>query len=183
MEIPGQGRGKINSALALGGPNLLAATVRRTTGLPVHYYLLTGFTGLTKMVDELGGVDVMVERRMNDKASGARFERGWHRMNGAEALAFSRNRNDVANGDFTRSEQPRRCSCWPRLAKMRGEVGDDGGLGRWIDVLLRHVRLDVPVTSLPALAALARRLDPARHHQRGRPRSDRQGRVASRWCT
>jgi LCP family protein required for cell wall assembly len=161
VEIPGKGRGKINSALAAGGPSLLAATVRRTTGLPVDYYLLTGFTGLTKMVDELGGVDVMVERRMSDKASGAFFERGWHRFSGTEALAFSRNRNDVANGDFSRSGN-HGVLMLAALAKMRGEVGDDDGLGRWIDVMLRHVRLDVPLSSLRGLAALARNLDPAR---------------------
>jgi LCP family protein required for cell wall assembly len=161
VEIPGYGRGKINNALALGGPNLLAATVRRTTGLPVHYFVLTGFTGLTRMVDELGGLDIHVSRRMNDKNSGARFERGWHHMTGAEVLAFTRDRTTVANGDFTRSQHHGEVIL-AALAKMRGEVGDEGGLARWTDVLLRNAKLDVPLADLPALAAFARRLDPAR---------------------
>jgi LCP family protein required for cell wall assembly len=161
VEIPGHGRDKINNALALGGPNLLAATVRRLTGLPVDYWVITGFPGLTRMVDDLGGVDVMVERRMNDRASGARFERGWHHMSGAEALAFSRNRNDVANGDFSRSEN-QGLLMLAALAKMRSEVGDDAGVARWVGVLLNYVRLDIPRDRLPNLAALARRLDPAR---------------------
>jgi LCP family protein required for cell wall assembly len=161
VEVPGHGRDKINNALALGGPKLLAATVRRLTGLPVDYYVLTGFPGLTRMVDDLGGVDIMVERRMNDRVSGARFERGWHRMNGAEALAFSRNRNDVANGDFSRSEN-QGLLLLAGLAKMRAEVADDAGVARWIGVLLNYVRLDIPRDQLPNLAALARRLDPAR---------------------
>jgi LCP family protein required for cell wall assembly len=160
VEIPGHGRDKINSALALGGPDLLAATVRRLTGLPVDYWVITGFPGLTRMVDDLGGVDVMVERRMNDRASGARFERGWHRMSGAEALAFSRNRNDVANGDFSRSEN-QGLVMLAALTKMRSEVGDDAGVARWVGVLLNYVRLDIPRDRLPALGALARRLDPA----------------------
>jgi LCP family protein required for cell wall assembly len=160
VEIPGHGRDKINNALALGGPDLLAATVRRLTGLPVHYYVITGFSGFTRMVDDLGGVDVLVERRMNDRVSGARFERGWHRMSGPEALAFTRNRNDVANGDFSRSEN-QGLVMLAALAKMRAEVGDDAGLARWIGVLVNYVRLDVPRDRLPGLAALARRLDPA----------------------
>jgi hypothetical protein len=39
-------------------------------------------------------------------------------------------------------------------------VGDDEGLGRWIDVLLRHVVLDAPMRELTPLAALSRRLEP-----------------------
>ena len=70
-------------------------------------------------------------------------------------------RNDVANGDFSRSAN-HGALMLAALAKMRGEVGDDDGLGRWIDVMLSHVRLDVPVSSLSGLAALARGLDPAR---------------------
>lgn len=159
MEIPDHGRGRINSALALGGPDLLAATVRRVTGLPVDYYVLTGFEGATRMVDELGGVDVLVERRMDDRFSGARFERGWHRFSGTEALAFSRNRMDTEQGDFSRSEH-QGVLILSMLAKMRSEVADDGGVARWIDVLLRDVDLDVPMSELPALGALARRLSP-----------------------
>jgi LCP family protein required for cell wall assembly len=161
VEIPGHGRGKINNALALGGPDLLSATVRRLTGLPVDYYVITGFRGLMSMVDELGGVDVLVDRRMNDRGSGARFQRGWHHMNGGQALAFSRNRTDVAQGDLSRSEH-QGLLMLSALAKMRAEVADDGGVARWIGVMLKHVKLNMPVTKLPNLGALARRLDPAR---------------------
>ncbi len=161
VEIPGHGRGKINNALALGGPDLLAATVRRLTGLPVDYYVITGFRGLQAMVDDLGGVDVLVNRRMNDRNSGARFERGWHHMTGGQALAFSRNRTDVPEGDLSRSEN-QGLIILSALAKMRAEVADDGGIARWIGVLLKHVKLNVPVTRLPNLGAAARRLDPSR---------------------
>lgn len=161
VEIPGKGRDRINEALAKGGPQLLAETVRKLTGLPVHYYVLTGFAGLTRLVDEVGGVDVYVERRMNDSASGARFERGWHHFSGAEALAYSRNRRDTAYGDFSRSQNQGNLIL-ATLAKMRSEVGDDDGLMGWIRVLVRHVQLDVPRDHLPPLGALARRLQPER---------------------
>lgn len=160
VEIPGHGRGRINSALVLGGPDLLAETVRRVSGLPVDYYVLTGFEGVTRIVDELGGVDVPVDRRMDDRFSGAHFERGWHRFSGAEALAFSRNRKDTERGDFSRSEN-HGVLILSMLANMRAEVADDADLRSWIDVLLRSVDLDVPLSELPRLGALARRLSPA----------------------
>lgn len=161
VEIPGRGRGKINNALVYGGPDLLAATVRRLTGLPVDYWVLTGFAGLQRMVDDLGGVDVPVSRRMNDPWSGARFERGWHHFDGAEALAFARDRHDVAYGDFSRSEN-QGLLLLSGLAKLRAEVGDDGGIRTWLRVLMRWASLDVPLDELPRLAALARRIDPSR---------------------
>ncbi len=161
VDIPGRGKDKINNALALGGPDLLAETVRRVTKLPVDFYVLTGFEGLKMIVDELGGVDVNVTRRMNDKASGALFEPGWHRFNGAEALAFSRNRNDVAAGDFSRSEH-QGLVMLSALAKMRAEVGDDQGVARWTAILMRRAELNLPMSRLPQLGALARRLDPNR---------------------
>lgn len=158
-EIPGHGAAKINTALSLGGPDLLAEAVRNLTGLPVHYYVLTGFTGLSAMVDELGGVDVFVDRRMNDRNSGARFDPGWHHFNGSEALAFSRNRTDVPNGDFSRSENQGKIIL-AALAKMRAEVGDDQGVDNWVRVMLRHVTLDIPMSEVLPLGALARRLEP-----------------------
>jgi LCP family protein required for cell wall assembly len=161
VQIPGRGTGKINSALAMGGPKLMAETVRQLTGLPVDYYVLTAFEGFQKIVDELGGVNVQVDRKMNDRMSGARFDPGWHNMNGGQALAYSRDRYDVPNGDFSRSLHQGNVMM-SGLAKLRAEVGDDAGLQRWIGVLLRHADLDSPPQQLLPLAALARKLDPAK---------------------
>ena len=161
VQIPGKGTGKINSALAMGGPKLMAETVRKLTGLPVDYYVLTAFAGFQKIVDELGGVNVQVDRKMNDKMSGARFDPGWHNMNGGQALAYSRDRYDVPNGDFSRSLHQGNVMM-SGLAKLRAEVGDDAGLQNWIGVLLRHADLDSPPQQLLPLAALARKLDPAK---------------------
>lgn len=160
VEVPGVGNRKITTALATGGPDLLARTVEHLTGLPVDYYAVTGFAGLRSMVDELGGLDIHVDEPMSDPYSGARFSRGWHHMDGGAVLAFSRNRHDVAAGDFTRSLNQGKVLL-AALAKMRAEVSDDGGIDRWVGVLVRHAVLDTGVGTLRGLAALARRLDPA----------------------
>ena len=160
-EIPGHGRGKINAALALGGPDLLSETVRRLTGLPVHWWVLTGFGGLEAMVDELGRLVVPVSRRMADRASGAYFDRGFHAMSGREVLAFSRDRHTVARGDFSRSEN-QGTVILQALRKMRVEVSDMDGVRRWVGVLLRHGRVDAGMDDLLRLGATARRLDPDR---------------------
>jgi hypothetical protein len=48
------------------------------------------------------------------------------------------------------------------LSKLRSQVSDDNGLFQWIDLVLRRVEINMPVTKLPGLAALVRQLDPAR---------------------
>lgn len=159
VNIPGKGMAKINTATGVGGPDLLVQTVREFTGLPIEYYVLTGFEGFSAMVDDLGGVDVYVPRNMDDKYSGAHFAEGYHHFNGEQALAFCRDRHSVKHGDFTRSENHGRLML-ATLAKMRAEVGDDAGLRRWLGVLANHVELDVPSNELEVLAALARRLAP-----------------------
>lgn len=161
VEVPGRGTRKINAALALGGPQLMAETVRHLTGLPVHYYVVTGFEGFERIVDDLGGVHVHVDRKMDDYFSGARFDPGWHHMDGAEALAYSRNRKDTQNGDFSRSLHQGNVIL-SALAKLRAEVGDDEGIARWVGVLLKHADLDSPPQQLTQLATLARHLDPAK---------------------
>ena len=160
VEVPGHGQQKINQALALGGPDLLVETVRNLTGLPVQFYVLTGFTGLSAMVDELGGVDVYLDRAMNDHNSGAHFAAGWQHFDGADALAYSRDRHDVPGGDFGRSENQGRLIL-ATLTKARAEIADDSGIDRWLDILLRHVELDAGLSDVRSLAGLARNLDPA----------------------
>jgi LCP family protein required for cell wall assembly len=157
--IPGHGRGKLNTALALGGPDLLAETVREITGLPVHWWVLTGFRGIETMVDELGRLAVPVARRMADRASGAAFERGWHLMSGREVLAFSRDRHSTAQGDISRSAN-HGVVLLQALRKLRVETADVGDVRRWVDVLWRHARIDAGFDDVVRLGITARRLDP-----------------------
>jgi LCP family protein required for cell wall assembly len=160
VDIPGKGEHKINEAMERGGPELMMQTVRNFTGLPISYYVLTGFAGFAAMVDDLGGVDVYVPRNMDDNYSGAHFASGYHHFNGDQALAFCRDRHDVPYGDFSRSENQGTLML-ATLAKMRTEVGDDGGLRKWLSVLANHAELDVASSELDSLAALARRLTPS----------------------
>lgn len=161
VPVPGRGRQKINAALVLGGPKLLVATVRQLTGLPVSHYAVTGFEGITKIVDALKGLDVKVPYRMDDHYSGARFEKGWHRMDGRQVLAFTRARYGIPGGDFGRSENQGRV-IKHALAKMRSTTDDASDLKKWLEVLYKHAKLDMSLREALELAKVARQLDPGR---------------------
>lgn len=159
VDVPGHGTRKINSALALGGPQLLARTVRQLTGLPVSYYAVTGFEGFVAIVDELGGLDVHVDRRMRDKSSGTAFEPGWHHLDGRRVLAFTRDRHSSPDGDVDRTRNQGKVILHA-LAKLRAETSDAAGIRRWLGVLFRHGRLDMSFEDAVRLGSFARTLAP-----------------------
>jgi LCP family protein required for cell wall assembly len=161
VEIPGHGNGKLTSAMAIGGPELLSQTVRRLTGLPVHYWVLTGFTGLSKMVDELGGVTVDIPVKMEDSNSDAFFDKGPRHLTGDEALAFSRDRHSTPSGDFDRTHRQGELIL-AGLTKLRGEDPSPANTLRWLATLLRYTKLDgVGIPDLYRLGRMALAVDPA----------------------
>ncbi len=154
VDIPGHGKRKINEALPLGGPALAVRTVRNLTGMPITYYLLTAFEGFRDIIADLGGVDAHVPYDMNDADSGAFFQRGWHRMDGGRALAFTRNRH-VPAGDFARSENQGRLML-DVLKKLRAETSAREQVEMWVRILFRRVRLDMSFEEGVRLGVLGR---------------------------
>jgi len=156
----GGGMDKINTGHLTGGPVRQAKLVGALVGVDISFVLSTGFTGLAAMVDELGGVDVDVPVAMNDPNSGAVFPQGRVRMDGAAALAFSRNRG-IAGGDFTRT-QNQGVLILAALSQLRAEDPTPARVFRWLGVLTRHTRFDgVSLTELYRLGRVALAVDPA----------------------
>lgn len=159
VDIPGHGRERINAALEFGGPQLEVQTVSAFTGVPIAFWVMTTFDGLMGMVDDLGGVDVDVPQAMNDYFSGAYFPQGKLHMNGAQALAFSRNRH-IGDGDLTRTYN-QGSLILAALAKFRAQPGAASAVHS-LGVLLRRARAEgVSVRDLYRLGRLGLSIDPA----------------------
>jgi LCP family protein required for cell wall assembly len=159
VDIPGHGRERINAALEFGGPELEVRTVSAFTGVPIGFWVMTTFDGLMGMVDDLGGVDVDVPQPMNDEFSGAFFPQGRLHMNGAQALAFSRNRH-IGDGDLTRTYN-QGSLILAALAKFRAQPGAAAVVHN-LQVLLRRSRAEgVSVRDLYRLGRLGLSVDPA----------------------
>ncbi|MBB4684548.1 LCP family protein [Amycolatopsis jiangsuensis] len=92
VKIPGHGTSKINAAFAIGGPALLAKTVEGATGLHIDHYAEIGFGGFANIVDAIGGVDMCIEKDMNDPKTGIKIKAGCQQLEGREALGFVRMR-------------------------------------------------------------------------------------------
>lgn len=154
VNIPGYGTRKINTALALGGPQLMVRTVRNLTRMPIQYYLLTAFPGFRAMVNAVGGLQAYVPYNMNDRFSRSYFRTGWHHMDGARALAFTRNRH-IPGGDLGRSENQGRLML-DALKNLRARTSHTPDVRGWITILLRHTRVNMSMPELVRLGVLAR---------------------------
>jgi LCP family protein required for cell wall assembly len=112
VKIPGSGEDRINSALAIGGPNLAMKTVSDLLGIPIQYYVYTDFKGFIALVDSLDGIDIDVEKDMkySDSEDGHEYDinlkKGYQHLDGKMALQYVRFRHDALS-DFARTERQR----------------------------------------------------------------------------
>jgi polyisoprenyl-teichoic acid--peptidoglycan teichoic acid transferase len=161
VNIPGRGTNKINASLFFGGPESTVATVKAFTGIHIQYWALIEFSRFRKLVDTLGGVEVNVPYAMRDSFSGSDFKAGQTKMNGTQALAFSRDRHSARGGDFGRSENQGRLLL-AALEKFRKDAKHPLKLAKYLRAFDDLVESDVGIGELLRFAAIGRSLHPDR---------------------
>jgi LCP family protein required for cell wall assembly len=162
VNIPGRGTDKINSAMSSGGPSLLITTIERLTGIGIDYYALTSFDGLTDMVNRVGGVTVGVDMNLQDRFSGANFLKGTQRLNGTQALAYSRARHGTPQGDLTRSHHQGQVLLGGLGTFQQQVAKDPMQLMKWLAVMRDEVQVNLPFTETMKLALYATTISPSR---------------------
>ena len=102
----------INSAYAQCGLQGTVETVRRLTGVPIHYLVTIDYRGFIQTVDKLGGVWLDIDRRyFNDNSGGGPtfppidLQPGYQKLTGRQALSFVRYRH--TDSDLYRIERQR----------------------------------------------------------------------------
>ena len=116
VDIPGRGRQPINAALAIGGPALAVRTVEDYLGITVNHVMLAGFDDFPPLIDAMGGLTYegacVVGRVNGGYANGGvtvRVPTGRPtRLNGEQALALARTRNNECRPNETDLSRARR---------------------------------------------------------------------------
>lgn len=99
---------KIKSSFELGlkqspeeGPEQAMKSVAKLTGLKIDYYIVTDFKGFEDAIDAVGGIQVNIPERLYDpEHSQANFQPGLQTLNGKQALAFIRIRQNIAGNNY-----------------------------------------------------------------------------------
>lgn len=97
---------KLNAAYEYGNSDTSIETVSKWLNVPINYYATINMAGIQKIVDQIGGIDVIPPFSFNYE--GVSFTGGKKQhLNGFEALKFSRMRYDDPNGDYGRQTRQR----------------------------------------------------------------------------
>lgn len=96
---------KINHAYAFGGVNMAVDTVEKFLDSPIDYYIKVNMQGFKQLVDILGGVEV--NNQFEFDYQGHHYSEGLIKLNGNEALGYTRMRYDDPRGDLGRNSRQR----------------------------------------------------------------------------
>jgi LCP family protein required for cell wall assembly len=110
VEIPGHGKGKLNSAFARGaagggdaaGMRLLISVVQNLTQLHVDHFVKVSLLGFYQIAEALGPIQVCLNQPAHDAYSGTDLPAGVSTLNAKQALSFVRQRHGLPRGDLDR---------------------------------------------------------------------------------
>ena len=128
VDIPGNGKGKINAAYPDGyiaaknrglgeqaaesaGLIMTIRTINALTGLHIDHYMQVDLLGFYRISNAIGGVTVCLTKAQNPTTDSDAFGKGYSGINlpagvsvikGSQALAFVRQRHGLPNGDLDR---------------------------------------------------------------------------------
>ncbi len=123
VSIPGYKNNRLNAAYVYGGFDLLAATFEENFGIRPDAYVAVNLSGLTRVIDELGGVYVDVNSKkidrinaviywynkqvlnLNNLRDGYLTKGGRQKLTGKQAEAWARYR--YSESDMQRAERQR----------------------------------------------------------------------------
>lgn len=164
---------KLNSLYQIGlsqneGAQFVQQTVQQITNLSIPYYVVVNFDGFEKIINDIGGINVTVERDIYDARypgpnySYQTFElkKGFHTLDGATALKYVRERHDDPEGDFGRAKRQQQV-----MQAVKNKIFSAQTLlnvltlSQMLDTLGDNIKTNISFDELAGFLALSKQID------------------------
>ena len=163
VTIPGRvrrGPEKINSAHALGGPELAVETVKEDFGVPIDHYIVIDTDGLKDVFEAIGPIKVNVEKKMKYRDRSQKLnidlQEGEQTLDPAQVEGYVRFRHDQ-KGDIGRIERQQ----W--FLRQSAQKFKEPSIVLKLPELMRfakdYIVTDMSVKEMAAVALFAKDLD------------------------
>lgn len=169
VPIPGQGMGKISTAYQTGGAAGAIAAVESNFKVHIDDYVWIGLAGLVRLIDHMGGVDIVVTNPVMDDFYPSDISTndpyGYYRvavlpgavhLDGVHALQYVRSRHGDLRGDFARSERQQQLLMAIKARSAQLNAADLPGMAR---AMQGELRTTIGLARLRPLLSIAGNFD------------------------
>lgn len=145
--------------------------VSKLSGLDLPYFAVVDFSGFEQAVDQVGGVDVVVDRTFTDyqypnSTNGylppQTFTAGPQHFNGSQALVFARSRHAAGpeGSDFSRSQRQQKIiQAFREKVQKLNLVTDSGQLATLLQTFASHFHTNFTPGQILRLARIGQKMD------------------------
>lgn len=130
-------------------------TVQAMTGIKVDHFMMADFNAVKTLTTAVDGVEVCVEKAVNDKQSKLRLPAGNSTVEGEQALAFVRTRHSFGNqGDLDRIKVQQQFLA-SLIRKMKSELSNPARLLDLAEAATKALNVDTGIGSINKLKDVA----------------------------
>ncbi|AXI08699.1 LytR family transcriptional regulator [Oceanobacillus zhaokaii] len=149
-EIIGKGtKDKINHSYTYGGVDNSIKTIENFLDVPIDYYVEVNMDGFKDLIDAVGGVTV--DNTLDFTYQGTDYPIGQLKLNGEEALKYSRMRSLDPQGDLGRQERQRKII--QALIKEAVHIETLTNYGSILEVIGENVKTNLTFEEMKELRA------------------------------
>jgi len=155
----------INESLARGGAGCTLATWEKLTGVYIDHWMTIDFSGVVRMADAIGGVDVCVRQNVWDHqtaavpgGSGLKLTAGTHKVEGKQALQWLRTRHAWGSDLMRARAQHMYLNSMIRTLKNQNVFTDTGRLTDLAEAATKSLKVSEEIGTVKKLYDLGMQL-------------------------
>jgi LCP family protein required for cell wall assembly len=155
----------INVSLARGGAGCTLATWQNLTGVYIDHWMTIDFSGVVRMADAIGGVEVCVKQNVWDRptasvsgGSGLKMKAGTHKVQGEQALQWLRTRHAWGSDLMRARAQHMYLNSMMRTLRHQNVFTDTGRLMNLAEAATKSLKVSEEIGTVKKLYGLGMQL-------------------------